>query len=855
MTTIRPKCPRCALFAIAAVLLFSQAPVFADDPEPVALRPPAVPLVTIDPFTSCWSMADHLYDDWPKHWTGKPHSLCGLIRIDGRTRRFMGVPAGIDTVMEQVALEVYATRTVYTFSDGAVELKVTFTSPLLPHDLALLSRPASYVAFASRSIDGEPHDVAVYFDATAEWAVNRVDQEVLWKRLTVSGLEAMAVGTRDQKVLASKGDDHRIDWGYLLVAAPGEKARTVMGSVETNRAAFAASGAFAGGDDTGMPRAANDRWPGLCVLFDLPAVGDDPVERHLIVGYDDVWSIEYFHRPLRAWWRRDPAMTAEKMLAAAEKDYPAVIARCREFDGRLSHDALKAGGRLYADLCTVVFRQVMAAHKLVADEEGRPLFFSKENNSNGSIGTVDVTYPSAPLFLVYNAELVKGMLEPIFHYRESGRWIKPIAAHDVGTYPIANGQTYPRDMPVEECGNMIILTAAIADVEGDASYARTHWEALTEWARYLEEKGFDPENQLCTDDFAGHLARNANLSIKAIVALGCYGRLAAGLGDADLAGRYSGLARKLALEWVAAAGDGDHFSLTFDGGGTWSQKYNLVWDRLLGLNLFPEDVAGREIAFYLTKQNRYGLPLDSRRSFTKSDWIMWTAALAERQEDFLRLIGPVWDYVNESPGRVPVSDWHETTTGKHIAMYARSVVGGYFMKMLTAPGVEKTCTANFDWKAHKATSLPRRRILVPSSEEVPQAWRYTLENPSEDWFAPDFDDTGWRTGMGAFGNRHAPRARFNTEWTSSGIWLRRVFPLADAPSLPLYLYLRHDEDVEVYINGRRVLQRRGWVDNYISVPIEGLIDGLFVAGENTLAVHCRQTSGGQYIDVGIDVHE
>lgn len=324
----------------------------------------------------------------------------------------------------------------------------------------------------------------------------------------------------------------------------------------------------------------------------------------------------------------------------------------------------------------------IAAHKLVTDKEGTLLFLSKENFSNGSIGTVDITYPSAPLFLVYNTDLLKGMMNPIFYYSESGQWKKPFPAHDVGTYPVANGQTYGGDMPVEESGNMLVLATAIAIVDGNADYAAQHWEVLTTWANYLLKEGLDPKNQLCTDDFAGHFAHNTNLSIKAIMGVAGYGKLAEMLGKADIARQYTEVAREMAAKWVKMANDGDHYRLTFDKPGTWSQKYNLVWDRLLGLNIFPKEVAATEMAYYKTKQNKYGLPLDNREDYTKSDWILWSACLTGSMEDFNALMVPVWNYANETTSRVPLSDWHFTSDGTQRGFQARSVVGGYFMKML-----------------------------------------------------------------------------------------------------------------------------------------------------------------------------
>ena len=405
-------------------------------------------------------------------------------------------------------------------------------------------------------------------------------------------------------------------------------------------------------------------------------------EGHLLLGYDDLYSIQYFGENLRPYWNRNGNETIQSQFAKADKEYDAVMDKCAAFDANLMKEATEVGGRKYAELCALAYRQAIAAHKLVEAPNKDLLFLSKENFSNGSIGTVDITYPSAPLFLVYNPELAKGLMNHIFYYSESGKWNKPFAAHDVGTYPLANGQTYGGDMPIEESGNMLILSAAIAIVEGNADYAQRHWDVLTTWTDYLAQYGLDPENQLCTDDFAGHFAHNANLSIKAILGVASYGYLADKLGKKEVAEKYTQKAKEMAAEWVKMADDGDHYRLTFDKPGTWSQKYNLVWDKLMNLQIFPETVAQKEIAYYLGKQNQYGLPLDNRETYTKTDWIMWTATLAPDKATFEKFIDPVYLFMNETTDRVPMSDWVFTDRPNQRGFQARSVVGGYYIKML-----------------------------------------------------------------------------------------------------------------------------------------------------------------------------
>jgi hypothetical protein len=682
-----------SLALVAACLLLSPAVAAAQEKIP-PLRPPAVPLVTHDPYFSTWSTANRLTDDWPRHWTGAIQAICGMARIDGKTYRFIGPQPKQAPAMKQVSLEVLPTRTIYQFEAAGVHLTLTFTTPALPDDLDILSRPVTYLTWQARSADGKAHAVSLYFDCTAEWVVDKTTQQVTWGRYRMGDLRALRVGSADQPVLGKSGDDLRIDWGYLyLVVPPRPGTADVMTSDRAARLAFAGKGTLPDTDDLRMPRPVNDGWPVLACTMDLGQVGTEPASRHLMLAYDDIFAIEYFHRKLPAYWRRNGMTTAE-MIHAAARDYETLTRKCQKFDEELMSDLRKAGGEHYARLCALAYRQCVAAHKLVADLDGTALYFSKENFSNGCICTVDVTAPSCPFFLLFNTKLLAGQLIPILDYAKLPRWKHAYAPHDLGTYPKANGQVYgggeksDRDqMPVEECGNMLVMMAALAKADGNADLARKYWPLMSQWANYLKEKGLDPENQLCTDDFAGHLAHNTNLSVKAIVALGGYAQLCDMLGKKDEAAAFRKTAKDMARQWVKMADDGDHFRLAFDRPGTWSQVYNLVWDRLLGMDLFPPEVARKAVAFYKTKQGKYGLPLDNRKAWAKLDWTVWTATMAEAPEDFEAFIAPLYRFAQESPSRVPLTDWYWTDSGKQAGFQARSTVGGVFIKLLADPAV------------------------------------------------------------------------------------------------------------------------------------------------------------------------
>ena len=878
MNVIRPLAGL-LLLALFAGRLSAQTPGNA-----TPLRPPSVPLVAHDPYFSIWSPADKLTDADTVHWTGKPHRLTSLVRIDGKAFRLMGTSPTNVPALPQTRLEVTPTRTIYTFEGEGVRLTLTFMTPALPDDLEVCSRPVTYLTWTARSTSETWRKIQVYFDAHAELAVNRPDTEI-WKKLDDwGGLRTLSVGSRDQTVLQKRGDDLRIDWGAAWAAAPtnGSPKRdfTIAWISPT---AFAHSG---GGVESGiLDWFGGDKAPdwAMAFTFDYGFVGVTPVSRWLMLAYDDEFSIKYFGQNLRPYWRRN-GDDAAALLKKAAADYESLKARCEKFDAELMADLRQVGGEKYAQLCALAYRQTFAGNKIVADPNGKPLMFPKENFSNGCIGTVDVLFPQAPFFLLLSPALTKAMLVPILDYAASPRWPYGYAPHDLGTYPHATGQVYGMRgsdgdrMPVEESGNMLIMLAALAKQQGNAEFAKPYWPMLTKWADYLVKEGLDPTNQLCSADMFGHLPRNANLALKAVIGIGAFGQLGELAGKPDEARKYLAIARDYAAKWQELAQGEGHTVLAFGQPGTWSMKHNLIWDHILAGSrrresalisgeqksapthvggyeqFFPDSVSDAEVAWYLKVQNPFGLPVDNRTDTSLIDWAVWSIALARNEADFEKLFAPLYRYANETPSRVPLSDWFVTTDAKQKGFQARPVVGGILMKLLADPAMwEKWSQRGADVKGPWAPfpeSVPAKEV-VPTAQTAPAQWRYTLEKPAGDWTKPGFDDSAWKEGTGGFGTKGTPGAIIGTEWNTKQIWLRREFTLPERPLKNPRLLLIYDEDPEVFLNGVLAAKLSGWATDYEEAGLAPAALATLKPGKNILAVRASQTYGGQCIDVGL----
>ena len=648
-------------------------------------RLPSYPLFVNDPYFSFWSATDVVNESDTVFWHGEKKPIYGILEIENKRYAFLGCPEQCEK-LRQTDLRVTAFSTVYVFEHEDFELEAEFLSPLLPTNLEVASCPVCFMNFTlvKRRALGK---VSVKLLAEERVAYNtcldeEAKKEIRYGVLRSKGMQIAYMGLRNQKPLSHASDEVGADWGYYYLA--GDAAWTE----ERNGRKF-----------IGAERLAD----GAC----------GKISSFLVMAYDDTVSIFYYGEWLKGYFFRDGRTIFDAIGYAAE-NREEIVCECRAFEKELERECERYGQN-YLDIACASIRQVMGASKIVETKDKRVLFLSKECNSDGCIATVDISYPMFPFCKKYNSTLLKGMLYPIFDFAKMPIWKERFAPHDVGVYPYCIGQHYAvhcnkeneychrdwrkpetlpyyyifpkendiyeyrKQMPVEECANMLIMTA----LAEDERLIRENMDLLRQWADYLVEKGLIPEEQLCTDDFTGHTDKNANLAIKAIEGIKAFAEIARMAEEKETAKRYADTARNYAREWLRLyKGDG-HSVLSQGDKDTYSLKYNLVIDKLLGERVFPEEMSEEETDYYLTKSEKYGVPLDSRAKDTKSDWLMWSAALTEDTEKRKRFVDMLARFLRETEDRVPFSDWYDTETGRYITFRNRTVQGGIFMLLLT----------------------------------------------------------------------------------------------------------------------------------------------------------------------------
>ncbi len=807
---------------------------------------------------SIWSEANKLANHNTHYWDGKDQKLVSIIRVDGHPYRIMGNdPAGIPA-MHQKSVQVLPTRTIYQFKNSKILLTLTFMTPRLPAHLKYMTQPVTYITWQVRSADGSPHKVQLYYSTSTRVAVNTSKQKVKWWRKTMGPLTALQAGHPTQNYFDIAGDPVGLDWGYVYTAANTKQAAGVVALNRTCVHAFTSTGKVPNNNATGMPRSIANGNPVEAFSFNLGSVGSTPVSRHVMVAYDEVYAINFFGEYTRPYWRKG-GVTPAKMLEKAATRYKKLTKDCIAFDTKVMADARRVGGRRYAVIAALAYRQALAAMGISADRNGAPMVFTKEETSNGDIATVDVFFPASPIWLLFDPQMEAASMEPVLDSAETKRWKFPWAPHDLGTYPICTGHynSGGENMQVEESGNMIILADAIARAEGNAKFATKYWPMLTSWVQYLRRAGFDPKKQLSTNDFLGFMAHNANLSIKAILAMGAYGSLCKMRGMNGEARSYQSLARRWARKWMRVDNNGSHYRMAFNQPGTWSQDYNLVWDQVLHLHAFPMAVRRKQMAFYMTQLHKYGLPDRSTVTQTKTDFSIWTATMATRPSQFHAIINRIYKFLDQTSTRVPFADQYGTRKGWG-GMHARPVMGAAFMPMMNNAKIWHYWASRGAKFPDNWAGLPPPPVItsvVPTAQRRPVMWRYTINRPGAGWYKRGFDASGWKRGPAGFGSAD-PGVRPRTRWRTDNIWMRRHFRLSAAKLRHLNLkdlriYAYHDEDIKVYINGVYAGGASGYSTSYVPLEMTRASEKALHAGENLMAITVHQTTGGQFADAGL----
>jgi Domain of unknown function (DUF5127)/Domain of unknown function (DUF4965)/Domain of unknown function (DUF1793)/Domain of unknown function (DUF4964) len=667
--------------------------VARSDLKTTPIRPPAAPLIVRSPYLSTWQRSTVSPGTWQTFWNGDTTAMAGIVRIDGTSFVFAGDPSIGDAgvALEQTQLTLTATRSVFTLQSAGVQITLEYLSPIEPGDLQRQSIPMAWVLVTARSIDGASHDVSLYLDVSGEWLSGDPSQQFTWAPVSVpysgGALRAWTMQLAEQQILTEIDD--RAQWGTIILATPQISGLSYQsGPSGTVRTQFVDHGVLLDTDDTSYTSIGGDGYPSFGFALDLGQVGSQPQTRQFSLGQVRTPLVSYLGTPLRPLWT-EYFSDWQQMLAFFHADIAAAQQRANTLDTKVSADARKAGGAQYEALCVLSLRQAYGATELAVGPDNTPWAFLKEISSDGDTSTVDVIFPASPVWIYLDPQYLSLLLRPIFGYPASGQWTARFAPHDLGPYPTASG--YPHNggenMPVEESGNMIIMAAAYTRAAPGTTalvYLQANYRWLKRWADYLVATLPDPGLQNQTDDFAGKIAHSVNLALKGIVAVAAMGQIAQACGEPADASYFRNKARQFIAYWLkhAQAPGHSHLGLTYRGPGRrkdWGTTYNAYPDALLGTGLVPESVAAEQAAFYRTKTNRLGLPLQTPHLYGKTDWEMWLAAWLHRYPIGQELIEREYQYANTTRSRVPFCDLYSTISGDQVyGFQARPVQGGIF---------------------------------------------------------------------------------------------------------------------------------------------------------------------------------
>ncbi|EUC28448.1 hypothetical protein COCCADRAFT_109132 [Bipolaris zeicola 26-R-13] len=773
------------------------------------LQPPVLPLIVRNPYLSTWlqNAREEPWSKWPMFWTGAEVGFGVLASLPDENRVFplLGRPHdSLDKTDKSytVAYPVYkgakydASTTNLTYSLQVskksrkaenVEITLSFLSPITPTSTLRQTLPAVYLSI---HVEGTV-DVNIYVDVNGQWVSGKRESLIEW------GLfQHVAPGLKDKlktwqvkrqvEQLFTETNDQP-EWGQLHFTGPAD-VRHQSGTSALLRQRFARTGtlqnevdgnfrgimdeepvfAFVKSFELGKSSVASKAANGS-LLFTLTHV-QDPVTQ-----YASARGLT-FMRPLWKSWFHDE----DKLIQFHYGDFATASSLASNYSEQLRIDAYESGSTNYVDIVALSARQVMGATSFSGTKEN-PLLFLKEISSNGNCQTVDVIFPAFPFFLYTQPRWLAYLLEPLLEHQLSGQYPNKYSMHDLGAhFPNLTGHADGRDeyMPVEECGDMLIMGLALVnsltyssqaeaqsiwsavghdgDMKGSdesvfgltsvASYngieyidevwgGRTKgvdkakkwlegsYDLWKQWTGYLVEDTLEPHNQLSTDDFAGWLPLQTNLALKGIVGIKAFSEIADLMDRPGDAKHYRNISDTYIKKWqeYAISRDGTHAKLAYNWYGSWTTLYSLYADAVLCFHptftnssstvdkldyasgnkdaqrpltpfkdssgrtpitedFIPDSVYSLQSEWYGNVMQKYGLPLDSRHLYTKSDWEFEAAAVASKKVRS-EILDRVALWLNETVTDRAFTDLYVTEGDGGFPgpwFFARPVVGGHF---------------------------------------------------------------------------------------------------------------------------------------------------------------------------------
>ncbi|EPE28779.1 Six-hairpin glycosidase [Glarea lozoyensis ATCC 20868] len=627
-------------------------------------RAPAIPLAVKSPYMNTWLEVGsngngNLAGNWPKFWagaqpgdvigdSGATTALAGLIKVDDLHYTWMGDPVinGIrPTHVSQESVEFTSQRTTFIMNvAGKVSMNVTFISPVQPNDLKRQSIVGTYLEVGVKSLDAAGHKVQLYVDTSAEWVNPTHNSDVVeWSFSDQNGIASHKSWLKTQSEFNADYPDDAAHWGNWYLSTAAISGMTYQTGSDNNvRQRFLSSATLDNSLDTNF-RAIRQDWPVFAFSNNLGHVGGSPKKTLYTIVHAQKNAVLFNGAngiaPVPSLWTSYFDSDAA-LVEFFYKDHPTITGA---IDTQIALHSHAAGGPDYTLLTTLSVRQSLAA-TVLTNTPTSPLLFLKEISSNGNTQTVDVIFPSLPLFLYLNPSFVKYLLEPLYINQESGRWPHTYAIHDIGAnFPRAIGHEdgNAEEMPVEECGNMIIASLAYAQRAGDKEYLKGHYKIMRQWVEYLVEDSLIPGHQLSTDDFQGPLQNQTNLALKGILAISAMSEIARLTDHPDDAKLYNDIAKDYIAKWEGfAVVDGKHTSLAYQDKASHGLLYNLYADALLSLNLVPQRIYDMQ-----------------------TDWEIWTASITSSSTRTM-FISKMANFVRETSTNRGFTDLYDTTNAK-----------------------------------------------------------------------------------------------------------------------------------------------------------------------------------------------